>query len=33
MAEVAEAIPAFSGATHKAMDLLGVALEDVGAVA
>ena len=30
MTEVAETIPAFSGATHKAMDLLGVELEDVG---
>jgi NADH-quinone oxidoreductase subunit G len=30
MTEVAETIPAFSGATHKAMDLLGVALEEVG---
>ncbi len=30
MAEIAESIPAFGGATHKAMDLLGVALEEVG---
>ncbi len=32
MAEVAETIPAFAGASHKAMDVLGVALEDVGEV-
>ena len=30
MTEVAETIQALSGATHKAMDLLGVALDEVG---
>ncbi len=30
MDEVSATIPAFAGATHKAMDVLGVALEDIG---
>ncbi len=32
MDEVALTLPAFGGATHKAMDLLGVGLEDIGEV-
>jgi NADH-quinone oxidoreductase subunit G len=31
MDEVAERVPAFAGATHDAMGLLGVPLEDVAA--
>ena len=30
MAEVADTVPAFAGATYEAMDLLGVPLAEVG---